>query len=183
MTATPFFPDDATSTSLSATRCFKSPLEGCTYFLYAAPLSFSTRFASFNTHFCLSSSSASIHPASAAGSSAAITPSIFSRNPACMSIAIAGVFIPESSMAACMSSPIIMDTHVPTTAILFGENSDSAYLKTSSRMFCPPNMNSLSASEVVSTRRPSSSRSLACLNEHPDGPCSMARSTPRSLTV
>ncbi|OPX70859.1 MAG: hypothetical protein A4E38_01291 [Methanoregulaceae archaeon PtaB.Bin108] len=78
---------------------------------------------------------------------------------------------------------MIMETQVPMTAILSGEKVSSAYLSTASRGCCPPKMNSWSASEVVSTRMPSSSSSLACLKEQPEGPCRIATSTPRSLTV
>ena len=62
---------------------------------------------------------------------------------------------------------MIIATQVPMTAMRSGENVSSAYRSTSSSGFWPPKMNSLSASEVVRTRIPSSSRSRACLNEQP----------------
>jgi len=51
---------------------------------------------------------------------------MFSGKPAWISTAIAGVVIPELSMADARSSPMIIETQVPITAIFFGEKCSSA---------------------------------------------------------
>jgi len=117
MIATPLFPEPARAASLPATRCLRSPREGSIYGLQAAPRRRSTSFAIPSRYFWRSSSSAEIHPASAAGSRVAITPSMFSGYPAWISIAMVGVETPERVTADLRSSPMIMETQVPTTAI------------------------------------------------------------------
>ena len=181
--ATPFFPLRAHSSRRCAATCFKSPRTGSMYACEAAPRRRSTSFAAAIITRWRSISSPLIHPASAAASSVESTPAMFSGYPAWISTAIVGVAIPALSIADCRSSPMIMETQVPITAIRSGEKCSSAYRSTSTSGFSPPKMNSLSASEVVSTRIPSSSRSRACLNEQPDGPCRIATFTLRSRAV
>src|SRR5665648_76495 len=78
---------------------------------------------------------------------------------------------------------MIMDAHVPTMPILFGLNISMDFRSKFTRSSCPPKTKPVSSSAVVITRSPSSSRSLACLKQHPGGPCRITRSTSRSRSV